>query len=75
MQIIDVAARLMGDPACANTLFAEFDLQPDCVKLFISKGLSVGIVIGATIGRCGTRCEHWCGCCIPRLLPHIAAGR
>jgi len=47
--IIDVAARLMGDPACANTLFAEFDLQPDCVKLFISKGLSVGIVIGATI--------------------------
>ena len=40
---------LMGNPACTLAITSLDFNQPDCFKLAISKGLSLGIVLGALV--------------------------
>jgi len=46
---VDIAELVMGQRECAVSLFEEFTFDKDCLKLFISKGLGIGIVVGSSI--------------------------
>ena len=63
--IDQVEARLLTPlvgAKCANRL-AQFDLHAkDCIKLFISKGLGIGIVTGSSILK------------VPQILKIVSAG-